>query len=131
MDQFVHARNPRDLVAYQRAFSVSHRIFDLSKDFPEEEKYALTSQIRQARESARVILRLTMKTTKIPYSPTTDHRSPITDHFPFASAASAVLLPLDVPLLLSNYIPERGGCILSISRVSPGCVPSLGFRLGT
>ena len=78
MDQFVHARNPRDLVAYQRAFSVSHRIFDLSKDFPEEEKYALTSQIRQARESARVILRLTMKTTKIPYSPTTDHRLLIT-----------------------------------------------------
>ncbi len=38
--------------------------------------------------------------------PITDYRLPITDHFPFASTASAVLLPLDVPLLLSNHIPE-------------------------
>ena len=38
--------------------------------------------------------------------PITDYRLLITDHFPFASTASAVLLPLDVPLLLSNHIPE-------------------------
>jgi hypothetical protein len=130
MDQFIYARNLRELVVYQRAFNVSHGIFDLSKGFPEEEKNALTSQIRQAHESPRVILRSMMKTTKIPYSPITDYRLLITDHFPFASTASAVLLPLDVPLLLSNHIPERGGCVLSISRVSPGCIPSLGFRLG-
>src|SRR5258708_9934684 len=131
MDQFIYARNLRELVVYQRAFNVSHGIFDLSMGLPEEEKNALTSQIRQAHESARVILRSRMKTTKIPYSPITDYRLLITDHFPFASTASAVLLPLDVPLLLSNHIPERGGCVLSISRVSPGCIPSLGFRLGT
>jgi hypothetical protein len=130
MDQFIYARNLRELVVYQRAFNVSHGMFDLSKSFPEAEKNALTSQIRQAHESPRVILRSTMKTTKIPYSPITDYRLLITDHFPFASTASAVLLPLDVPLLLSNHIPERGGCVLSISRVSPGCIPSLGFRLG-
>ena len=51
MDQFVYARNFRELVAYQRAFNVSRRIFDLSKGFPEEEKCALTSQIRRASRS--------------------------------------------------------------------------------
>src|SRR5260221_1650039 len=131
MDQFIYARNLRELVVYQRAFNVSHGIFDLSKGCPEEEKHAVTSQIRQAHESPRVILRSRMKTTKIPYSPITDYRLLITDHFPFASTASAVLLPLDVPLLLSNHIPERGGCVLSISRVSPGFITSFGFRLGT
>jgi hypothetical protein len=68
VDQFVYARNLRELVAYQWAFNLSHRIFDSSKGFPEEENYALTSQIRQAPESPRVILRSTMKTPKIPYS---------------------------------------------------------------
>jgi hypothetical protein len=60
----------------------------------------------------------------------TDYRFPITDHFPFASMASAVLLRRDVPILFSNHVPERGGCILPISRVPSGCVPSLGFWLG-
>src|SRR5260370_27999841 len=69
MDQFIYARNLRELVAYQWAFNASHGIFDSSKGFPEEEKTALTSQIRQAHESPRGILRWTMKTTKIPYSP--------------------------------------------------------------
>src|SRR5260221_4156544 len=110
MDQFIYARNLRELVVYQRAFNVSHGIFDLSKGFPEEEKNALTSQIRQAHESPRVILRSRMKTTKIPYSPITDYRLLITDHFPFASTASAVLFPVHVPLFLFDYNPEPGSC---------------------
>lgn len=51
MEQFVYARNFRDLLVYKRAFIVSRRIFNLSKDFPEEEKHALTSQIRRASRS--------------------------------------------------------------------------------
>ncbi len=138
MDQSVCARNLRELVAYRRAFNVSRGIFDLSKGFPEEGENALTGQIRQAHESPRVILRSTMKTTKIPDPPITApiHRSLITDY----------RLLITSPLRLrprrfyyrSMYrfcfritFPERGGCVLSISRVSPGCVPSLGFRLGT
>jgi hypothetical protein len=78
MAQFVYALNSREPAAYQRAFHVSHGIFGLSKGFLVEEKYALTSQVRQACESPRVILRLTMKTTKIPYSSITDHRLLIT-----------------------------------------------------
>jgi four helix bundle protein len=51
MDQFVYARNFRELLGYQRAWNFSRRIFDLSKGLPEEEKYVLTSQIRRASRS--------------------------------------------------------------------------------
>jgi four helix bundle protein len=51
MEQFVYARNFRDLLVYKQAFIVSRKIFNLSKDFPEEEKYALTSQIRRSSRS--------------------------------------------------------------------------------
>ena|SRR6266404_6635498 len=129
MDQFVYARNPRELVAYQRTLNVSHGIFDLSKGFLEEEKIRTHQSDPASLRVAESYPPLDDEDDQDPLF--TDHRSPITDHFPFASTASAVLLPLDVPLLLSNHIPERGGCVLSISRVSPGCIPSLGFRLGT
>jgi four helix bundle protein len=46
-----YARSFRDLLVYQRAFQVAKRIFELSKVFPEEEKYALTSQIRRSSRS--------------------------------------------------------------------------------
>jgi four helix bundle protein len=51
MEDVIYARSFRDLLVYQRAFIVSQRIFNLSKGFPEEEKYALTSQIRRASRS--------------------------------------------------------------------------------
>jgi four helix bundle protein len=51
VENFIYARSFRDLLVYKRAFIVSRRIFDLTKDFPEEEKYALTSQIRRASRS--------------------------------------------------------------------------------
>ena|ERR1700726_4622381 len=46
-----YAHSFRDLVAYKRAFLVAKKVFEFSKDFPEEEKYALTSQIRRASRS--------------------------------------------------------------------------------
>ena len=46
-----YARSFRDLLVYRRAFSVAKRISELSKLFPEEEKYALTSQIRGSSRS--------------------------------------------------------------------------------
>ena len=49
--ELIYARSFRDLLAYQRAFSVAKTIFDSSKGFPEEERYALTSQIRRASRS--------------------------------------------------------------------------------
>jgi four helix bundle protein len=49
--QLEYARSFRDLLVYRRAFQVAKKIFEFSKVFPEEEKYALTSQIRRSSRS--------------------------------------------------------------------------------
>jgi four helix bundle protein len=46
-----YARSFRDLLVYQRAFLIARTVFEFSKSFPEEEKYALTSQIRRSSRS--------------------------------------------------------------------------------
>jgi four helix bundle protein len=44
-------RNFRDLNVYQNALAVGLRVYDLSKKFPVEERYALTDQIRRSSRS--------------------------------------------------------------------------------
>ena len=41
----------QDLLAYQKGFTLAMKIFDLSKLFPNEEKYSLTDQIRRSSRS--------------------------------------------------------------------------------
>ena len=41
----------RDLKVYKKAFKLAMDIFKMTKDFPEEEKYALTTQIRKSSRS--------------------------------------------------------------------------------
>nr|WP_299339307.1 four helix bundle protein [Allomuricauda sp.] len=41
----------KKLLAFEKAFAVSMTIFELSKSFPKEEKYALTDQIRRSSRS--------------------------------------------------------------------------------
>lgn len=41
----------RELISYQKAFSLAMTIFELSKNFPKEEKYSLTDQIRRSSRS--------------------------------------------------------------------------------
>jgi four helix bundle protein len=41
----------RDLRVYEKAFSAAMDLFELSKSFPKEEKYALTDQIRRSSRS--------------------------------------------------------------------------------
>lgn len=41
----------KSLLAYQKAFSFSMEIFELTKSFPTEEKYSLTDQIRRSSRS--------------------------------------------------------------------------------
>ena len=41
----------RDLKVYQKAFNLAMDIFKITRDFPEEEKYALTTQIRKSSRS--------------------------------------------------------------------------------
>lgn len=40
-----------DLRVYQKAFQLQQDIFEVSKDFPKEEKYSLTDQIRRSSRS--------------------------------------------------------------------------------
>ena len=42
----------KDLVVYQKAYKLAMRVFELSKLFPPEERYALTSKIRRSSRSA-------------------------------------------------------------------------------
>ncbi len=41
----------KDLKVYKLAFSLAMEVFEISKDFPKEEKYALTDQIRRSSRS--------------------------------------------------------------------------------
>jgi four helix bundle protein len=44
-------RSYRELRVYQNAFSASMRIFQLTKDFPAEEKFSLVDQMRRSSRS--------------------------------------------------------------------------------
>jgi four helix bundle protein len=47
----------KDLTAYKRAYELAMRIFELSKRFPPEERFALTCQIRRSSRSICLNLR--------------------------------------------------------------------------
>jgi four helix bundle protein len=47
----------KDLVVYIKAYELAMTIFELSKNFPAEEKFALTSQIRRSSRSVCLNLR--------------------------------------------------------------------------
>ncbi len=47
----------KDLDVYKHAYALAMRIFELTKNFPPEERYALTSQIRRASRSTCLNLR--------------------------------------------------------------------------
>ncbi|MFH1196572.1 MAG: four helix bundle protein [bacterium] len=41
----------RDLIVYKKSFALAIRIFEITKSFPKEEKYALTDQVRRSSRS--------------------------------------------------------------------------------
>ncbi len=41
----------RDLTVYKKAFSLAMEFFEVTKEFPKEEKYSLTDQIRRSSRS--------------------------------------------------------------------------------
>ncbi len=45
------SRGYRDLIVYQKAFSLAMKIFHLTKKFPKEETYSLVDQIRRSPRS--------------------------------------------------------------------------------
>lgn len=51
MDKTSKINHFRELKVYQQAFKAAMRIFEISKNFPIEEKYSLTDQIRRSSRS--------------------------------------------------------------------------------
>lgn len=47
----VQIKSARELTAYKKAYALAMEIFELSKSFPREEQYSLTSQIRRSSRS--------------------------------------------------------------------------------
>ena len=45
------ARDVTDLEVYRNAFALQQRVFDLTKDFPAEERFSLTDQVRRSSRS--------------------------------------------------------------------------------
>jgi hypothetical protein len=54
-----------DLVIYQKAFNTAMNIFQLSKQFPDEERYSLTDQIRRSSRSVCALFSRGMEEKKI------------------------------------------------------------------
>ena len=50
-------RSAKELIVYQKAYQLAMAIFEISKSFPPEERYALTSQIRRSSRSVCLNLR--------------------------------------------------------------------------
>ena len=44
-------KSPEELIVFQKGYKLAMRIFEVSKRFPLEEKFALTSQIRRSSRS--------------------------------------------------------------------------------
>jgi len=50
-ERLPYAQSFQDLLAYQKARELSLAIFELSKEFPKEEMYSLTDQVRRSSRS--------------------------------------------------------------------------------
>ncbi|MGI9165001.1 MAG: four helix bundle protein [Pyrinomonadaceae bacterium] len=50
-------KSAKDLVVYRKAYELAMKVFELSKRFPPEERFALTSQIRRSSRSVCLNLR--------------------------------------------------------------------------
>ena len=46
----------RDLLAYKKSFTLAMMIFEVSRNFPKEEKYSLTDQIRRSSRNVTVTI---------------------------------------------------------------------------
>lgn len=50
-------KSAKDLVVYQKGYQLAMQVFEITKHFPNEERYALTSQIRRSSRSICLNLR--------------------------------------------------------------------------
>ncbi len=59
-------RGYRDLLVYQKAFRLALEIFDESRDFPRQEQYSLTDQLRRSSRSIVVNIAEAWKKRRYP-----------------------------------------------------------------
>ena len=57
MSESTRIESAKDLRVYKLAYQLAMEVFELTKKFPSEEKYALTSQIRRSSRSICLNLR--------------------------------------------------------------------------
>lgn len=57
MAKELHCRSAKELTVYKKAYALAMKIFEISKGFPREEQYSLTSQIRRSSRSVSLNLR--------------------------------------------------------------------------
>jgi four helix bundle protein len=50
-------KSVKELIVYQKAYHLAMRVYEVSKRFPPEERYALTSQVRRSSRSVCLNLR--------------------------------------------------------------------------
>ncbi len=50
-------RSAKDLIVYQKAYTLAMEVFSVSKSFPKEERYSLTDQMRRSSRSVCANLR--------------------------------------------------------------------------
>ncbi len=50
-------RSAKDLIVYQKAYKLAMDVFEMSKKFPADERFALTSQLRRSSRSISMNLR--------------------------------------------------------------------------
>jgi four helix bundle protein len=53
----VHIQSAKELIVYQKAYCLAMQIFEVTKRFPPEERYALTGQMRRSSRSVCLNLR--------------------------------------------------------------------------
>jgi hypothetical protein len=51
MSELAHAKSFKELMVYKKARAIAKKIFEVSKNFPKEELYSLTDQVRRASRS--------------------------------------------------------------------------------
>ena len=56
----------QDLIAYKKSFDLAMRVYEISKNFPKEERYALTDQIRRSSRSVTANLSEAYKKRRYP-----------------------------------------------------------------
>ncbi len=60
------AKNVKDTTVYKKAFELAMEIFHISQNFPKEERYSLTDQVRRSSRSVCICLQEAYRKKRYP-----------------------------------------------------------------